>query len=141
LNSNRIETDAYRPALEGRLGNLLREASERAHHQGLLVLASLTEAIPLEVFGNAAAVSEERTLWLQPDSGFSITSAGAAYVVESAGSERFAQAAAAWEGLSAKALIEGSQESASGPLLIGGFSFDAGAAEAPLRRAIQAGGW
>ena len=113
----------------GRLGGLLREASERLRRLGRPVLASLTEPIPLAdpvaVFGNAAALTRDRLLWLQPDSGFSLIGAGTAQVFESGGPQRFSETAAAWDALCSGALIESApQAPVAGPFIMGGFSFD-----------------
>ena len=113
----------------GRLGGLLREASERSRRLGRPVLASLTEPIPLAdpvtVFGNAAGLTRDRLLWSQPDSGFSLIGAGIAQVFESGGPHRFSQTAAAWDALCSGALIESApQAPVAGPFIMGGFSFD-----------------
>jgi isochorismate synthase len=106
-------------------------------------LASLTEPIPLvdpvAAFANAGTVTRDRVLWLQPDSAFSITSAGAGYVIETEGPERFSQTAAAWDALCSGALIEGPGASGCGPLLVGGFSFDAAVPESATWKGYPGG--
>ncbi len=129
LDSNRIETDCSQTALDGRLGVLLREASERSRRLRRPVLASLTEPIPLAdpvaVFANAAALTRDRLLWFQPDSGFSLIGAGTAHVFESGGPQRFSATATAWDALCSPALIESAPGApVAGPLIMGGFSFD-----------------
>jgi menaquinone-specific isochorismate synthase len=129
LDSNRMEIDLSRPALDGRLGRVLREAAQRAHRQRRAVLVSVTEPIPaadpVAIFGNAAGICKNRLLWMQPDRGFSLTGIGAAHIIEKSGPARFSKTAVEWEALRSEALIDQAAEgSGSGPLLMGGFSFD-----------------
>jgi isochorismate synthase len=136
LDSNRTESDSSGAALTGRLGALLRKAAEKSGREYRPVLASVAVPIPaadsIAVFSAAAALSRDRLLWLQPDAGFSIAASGTAYVVESSGPHRFSDTAAAWEKLCSGALIEPPVgPDGVGPILIGGFSFDAGVPSGP----------
>jgi isochorismate synthase len=135
LDSNRIETDLSGPALEGKLGGLFREASEKSRREGRSILASLTEPLahhsdPIAPFAATAGACRDRLLWSQPDLEFSLTGVGAAYVIETRGNRRFSDTASAWSTLCSGALID-SGNSSCGPLLMGGFSFDSGQAPRP----------
>jgi isochorismate synthase len=124
-----METDLFGPALDGTLVGLLRLASDKSRREARPVLVSLTEPIrfadSLTPFGTAAGACRDRLLWSQPDCGFSLTGFGAAYVIETAGSRRFSDTAAAWNALCSAALIE-PDNTPYGPVLMGGFSFDPG---------------
>jgi isochorismate synthase len=129
LDSNRTQTDLAGPALDGRLNRTLREASEKSRRDGRPVLVSVTEPVrsgdPMALFGATADACADRLLWSQPDSGFALAGIGAAYVIETSGPRRFSETARAWNALCSAALID-SPNPACGPLLMGGFSFDAG---------------
>jgi isochorismate synthase len=124
-----METDLSGPALDGRLAGLLREAFDKARRERRPVLASLTESVavgdPLSLFGATAGTCSNRLWWSQPDSGFSLTGIGAAYVIETTGWRRFSETAAVWKALCSGALIEPGN-APRGPVLMGGFSFDTG---------------
>jgi len=126
-----METDLSGPGLDGRLSELLRAAAEKCRHQGRPILASLTEPIPsiepIALFGDAALTCGNRLLWLQPDSEFSLLGLDTAYVVEKSGPWRFSETGATWGRLCSDALIHpAARVASSGPLLMGGFSFDSG---------------
>jgi isochorismate synthase len=124
-----METDLSRTTLDERLGGFLRQARAKCRQERRPVLASLTEPIGpadlLSMFHTRAEDHQERFLWLQPDSGFSITGVGAAYEIETNGPNRFSDTAAAWDALCSAPLIE-PDNAPCGPVLMGGFSFDQG---------------
>ncbi|HEY2106246.1 MAG TPA: isochorismate synthase [Candidatus Binataceae bacterium] len=124
-----METDLSGPALDGRMDGLLRRASDQSRRENRAVLVSLTQPIqpcdPLALYRAAAGTCADRLLWSQPDTGFSLTGFGAAYVIETAGSRRFSDTAAAWNALCSGALVE-PDNGPCGPVLMGGFAFDPG---------------
>lgn len=101
----------------------MREAASRARHLGRPVLASWTCSASVEAisFFARAAGAPDRALWLRPRSGEALVGVGAARVLTGRGEGRFRQVAAAWRDLVADAVVDGA---GSGPLLLGGFSFD-----------------
>ncbi len=131
LDSNRTPIDLAGPGLEARLAATLRRASDKARHDGHPVLVSVTEPVrsadPLALFGAAAETCADRLLWIQPEAGLALAGIGAAYVVQTSGPDRFAETAQQWATLCSDALID-SPNPSCGPLLMGGFSFDAGQA-------------
>jgi isochorismate synthase len=103
---------------------LVREAARRARSLGRPVLASWTQPWSAQdavgFFGHANA--EDRTLWLRPASGEALVGIGAAHVLTANGTDRFQRIAAAWRCLLADAVVDDTD--GTGPLLMGGFSFD-----------------
>src|SRR5215216_7518189 len=86
---------------------------------------------PLDFFARGASVAAERFFWSNPGAEYAIAGVDAAWTLTLAGAGRFADAAAAWSELCADALIDNPFAVAgTGPLLMGGFSFD------PLRPAM-----
>jgi isochorismate synthase len=111
---------------------LLREGAARAQRLGHPILVSLTRRVaardPLTIFAEAAG--GERALWFRPATGESIVGLGAAYSLVATGPERYQHVAQAWRNLLADGLVEDPERLAwTGPVLLGGFSFD------PLRPA------
>jgi isochorismate synthase len=95
------------------------------------VLVSVSDTLPaldpLNAF--AAAAGERRGYWEhdQPDGSIQrrLAGIGAAHIIRASGSRRFASAAQAWRDLLDQALIDAPAGAwATGPLLMGGFSFD-----------------
>ncbi len=103
---------------------LVGEAVRRARHLGRPVLASWTQPWSAQdaigFFGHANA--GDRTLWLRPASGEALVGTGAARVLTANGPDRFQRLAAAWRSLLADAVVDDTD--GTGPLLMGGFSFD-----------------
>lgn len=98
-------------------------------HDGRSRLLSVTVRLPwtdpLALF--RAAVGEERAFWEQPGNGFSLAAVGVAAVLDGHGEGRFAQVAAAWEGLRQEALVEGDTTAPlTPPVCLGGFAFASG---------------
>ena len=102
------------------------------------VLVSISERIrsvdPLAVLENLHRDSSLVQLaslgcayWARPSEGFAIAAFGAATVLSPAGPERFATVDREWASLLRESQIDGVAETRGvGPILIGGFSFDAG---------------
>jgi isochorismate synthase len=137
-----METELSGPALDGRMDGLLRLASEKSRREARPVLVSLTQPIQscdsLALFSAAAGSCADRLLWSQPDSGFSLTGFGAAYVIETAGSRRFSDTTAVWNALCSEALVEPGN-GPYGPVLMGGFSFDPGQSASQVWRGYPDG--
>lgn len=111
----------------GGLQHPLEEAARAAAHADRATLVSFTTAVgaidPLAVFQRTAG--EERALWVQPASGFSMLAIGAAARLTGRGPERFAQVEAAMRRLLSTAVVdqvEGCPIQA--PVIMGGFAFD-----------------
>ncbi len=75
---------------------------------------------------HAAAVGLGASLWLQPDAGFSLVGVGEAWAVRpGSGTHRFTAVSQAWAELLDGAVIDQvDTRRGTGPLLLGGFSFD-----------------
>ena len=116
----RVQADLLRDS--GRM----RQALERAERLGRPVLVSVTRPMPthdplLELERDR---STERLIWLTPG-GESLVGLGAAYAIEARGPDRFAEAGDVWSTLLADAVIDDPASQAwTGPLALGGFSFD-----------------
>lgn len=114
---------------------LLRAATVRAQRLGRPVLASWTQPSPLHdalAFFAQAQPRSDRVLWLRPETGEALVGVGAAQVLIARGADRFKQVAAAWQQLTADAVVEVAESGPDGgPRLIGGFSFD------PLRASTR----
>ncbi len=121
---------------------LIDEARERAHTIGRPVLLSIVEPVgaadPLELIESASSLDrssrqligcdDARMYWGRPSDGFSLASIGAASVIAPSGSARFADAQREWSTLLESAFVhdEDGGGTGTGPLLLGGFAFDAG---------------
>jgi isochorismate synthase len=80
---------------------------------------------PLDFFARGASLADERFFWSNPGAEYAIAGVDAAWTLALAGASRFAAAATAWRELCANALIDNpSTVPGTGPLLMGGFSFD-----------------
>jgi isochorismate synthase len=113
------------------LREMLREGARRAAATGRPVLVSMTEPTPqldpLDAF--TAFPGMPRAFWehLEAESDRSRTLAGigTAYTIRTSSTHRFAEAGRAWQASLDGALIAGPETGwGSGPLLLGGFSFD-----------------
>lgn len=108
----------------------LRHGVRQAQKLGKPVVVSLVEATPvfdaISLFERSEAVAAERFLWAQPGEGFAFVGLGVAQAIEVTAASRFQQAEAAW-----RHLLEGGVHAGlrglpgTGPLLLGGFAFDA----------------
>lgn len=88
---------------------------------------------PVALFAAARAVDEAAAVWLQPETGFGLVALGSAWTVEAAGEDRFRQVATAWSNLVADAIVAGPDDvPGTGPLLVGGFGFEAEAARSAI---------
>jgi isochorismate synthase len=124
-----------------RLASLIGEAGGRAVKSGRRVLVSISERIPLRdplaaLEACYRSLASEMQLadhvsgmayWARPSQGFAIAAFGAAAVLSPTGHDRFAAVDDEWRWLLSNALIESDsvESPAVGPILIGGFSFDA----------------
>jgi isochorismate synthase len=80
---------------------------------------------PLDFFARGASLAGERFFWSSPGAEYAIAGVEAAWTLALAGAGRFADAASSWGELCAGALIDNPfAVPGTGPLLMGGFSFD-----------------
>lgn len=119
---------------EQRLQALFASGLQHAQSTGRSILVSSVlrapQYDPLAFFARAAGLFDARVFWSSPGAEYALAGIDAAWTLELTGSGRFAAAAAAWRELYTDALIDGpSGVLGTGPLLMGGFSFD------PLRPA------
>jgi isochorismate synthase len=124
-----------------KLESLVEAARARARAEGRRVLVSLSERIdsrdPLAVLEFLAQNSSPgdtahelskagRMYWARPGDGFAMAGVGAAATFEHSGARRFVESDIQWNALTDGAIIEGDSRNlpGSGPVLMGGFSFD-----------------
>lgn len=108
----------------------LAQGYERAQHTGQPVVVSVTDATPsrdaIQLFERSQSLTTERLFWAQPGAGFALVGLGVAYALETTDLGRFQQAALEWRALMANALIETPPTASNlGPVMLGGFAFDA----------------
>lgn len=116
-------------------------AAERARRTGRPALVSVSEAAepfdPVVVYESARARGLDAMFWHVPWQDVALVGAGSVWAVTAAGSGRFEQASRAWRALMEHAVhvvAEGVSEQGGpepGPVLLGGFAFDAGSATGP----------
>jgi isochorismate synthase len=114
---------------EHRLHARLAAGREQAQRSGRPALVSTVlrapQCDPLDFFARGASLASERFFWSNPGAEYAIAGVDAAWALELAGAGRFVDAAAAWRDLCADALIDNPfAVPGTGPLLMGGFSFD-----------------
>lgn len=110
----------------------LRKAAQLATHEGRPVLTSYVIAVEprdaLQIWHVFTHLGMgESVFWEQPAQQKALVGVDPVTTIETAGQERFAQATAAWRKLRQAAVIarENEDEGIGGPVLIGGFAFDA----------------
>jgi isochorismate synthase len=107
------------------LGDGVRLARE--HNRPVLVSTVLRapQYDPLTFFAHGARLSGDRMFWASPSAEYTIAGVDTAWQLATAGATRFTAAADAWRDLCAGALIDDQfGVLGTGPLLMGGFSFD-----------------
>jgi isochorismate synthase len=106
---------------------------QRARRNGRAVVVSVSEpAAALDVtvglFDRGRLLTPDRYFWSQPGEDFALVGLGIAHAIEAVEAARFRQAATAWRHLLTGAMVEGARaraRSGVGPVLLGGFAFDA----------------
>lgn len=93
------------------------------------VLLSATERVPwldpLALFDAAGTLVSDRQYWENPGSGFVLAGIGTAYDIEGRGDNRFHETERAWTDMLQTARMDvPTGVDGTGPLLLGGFSFD-----------------
>jgi len=122
-----IETLAGAEKLHGRA---LRAGIREACSRGELVLVSSTEAAPstspLDLYKRGRSLDSRLFYWERPDDGFALIGIGVARSLTTHAEARFKEAARAWRALLDGALVENGSPNAvgTGPVAVGGFSFD-----------------
>lgn len=120
----------YPQTLTDEFVDALSRGTERAKQQNKKIVVSVSEPIsdfePLKIFARGVEFSTARAFWAQPDGELTLVGLGVAHAIDTVESLRFRQAAADWRYLTAGAIVEGSRGLPGvGPLLLGGFAFDA----------------
>ena len=96
---------------------------------GTLVSATVAaqDGDAIALFAAARALGLDPSLWIQAAQGLQMVGIGTAWSIEPDGPGRFHEADAAWRGLAAGARIhdDSGETRGTGPLLVGGFAFDA----------------
>ncbi|HEU5102161.1 MAG TPA: isochorismate synthase [Roseiflexaceae bacterium] len=116
--------------LHARLAAGLRQAQRAGRPVLVSTVLRAPQCDPLDFFAHGASLADERFFWSNPGAEYAIAGVEAAWTLGLAGARRFADAASAWRVLCEEALIDDPfGVPGTGPLLIGGFSFD------PLRPA------
>jgi isochorismate synthase len=129
---------------EYRLESLLADGLRQAQRTSRAVLVSMVlrapQYDPLVFFARGAGLAEDRLFWSCPGPEYTIAGVEAAWTLTLDGPGRFSDAAAAWRDLSTGALIDNSFGIlGTGPLLMGGFSFDPLRPATPTWQAYPAG--
>ena len=114
---------------EHRLKSLLASGLRQAQQTGRPALVSVVlrapQTDPLAFFDRGARLSSERVFWSSPSAECVIAGVDSAWTLIAHGANRFAEASAAWRDVCADAQIEDRYGAVgTGPLLMGGFSFD-----------------
>jgi salicylate biosynthesis isochorismate synthase/menaquinone-specific isochorismate synthase len=123
-------------ALKDRLRSARRLAGERGDPVLVTLSHELERHDPLDLFAQADTLGYDRVYWEQPAERLSIGGVGAAWTAE--GSDPVA-AGWAWSALLRHALPDAPRDSATGPLLLGGFAFDADWPPSSLWQGFPAG--
>lgn len=111
------------PDLTEALTPLVARAADR--HRATLVSATVPVAPvdPISLYGMAQTLGA--SLWLQPDAGVVFVGIGEAWAAQQLHQGRFEVVSVAWQALIDDAIVEvGNTPRETGPLLLGGFSFD-----------------
>lgn len=126
------------PDLRAAFASLLARIGSR--EGGTLVSTSLPVEGVDAVALYAAARPLGASLWLQPDSGFSLVGIGEAWAARQSHEARFGIISAAWHMLLDDAIVDApGAPRGSGPLLLGGFGFDDGPPESETWQGFEAG--
>jgi isochorismate synthase len=122
-----------------KIESLVEKAALRAQASGRAVLVSFTETVdpigPLEALEGAVArigsdpaaralLGGERMYWERPNESFILAAIGSVRTLDYSGLNRFDLAAQDWREILENAVVHGSDSIDSGPLLMGGFSFE-----------------
>lgn len=120
------------PAVAVDRAQFLRQGVQRARRNGRAIIVSVSEPVAaldaVDLFDRGRQLAPDRYLWAQPGEGFALVGLGIAHTIEAAEASRFRQAAAAWRHLLSGAMVEGPRARTRpgvGPILLGGFAFDA----------------
>jgi isochorismate synthase len=112
----------------GRRVPTLPGGRERAGSELASATAAAPDLDPVGLFVAARAAGHDPVLWAQPGDDLAILGVGEAWAASPRGADRFADAGAAWAALARGARVSDDSGPArgTGPLLLGGFAFDAG---------------
>jgi isochorismate synthase len=132
------------PAVAVDRAHFLRQGAQRARRNGRPVVVSVSEPVAapdvVGLFDRGRQLAPNRYLWAQPGEDFALVGLGIAHAIEAVEASRFRQAAAAWRHLLAGAMVEGPRAPLGvGPVLLGGFAFDAQRPATPLWRGYPHG--
>lgn len=114
---------------EHRLASLLAEGVRQARERNRPVLVSTVlrapQYDPLVFFDHGARLADERVFWSSPSGDMVLAGVDRAWDISASGSTRFTHIATAWAELCGGALLDDPfGMMGTGPILMGGFSFD-----------------
>lgn len=120
----------YHETVTDELGLALRRGIQQTIRLGKPILVSVVEQIapfdPIELMTRGAQLTNARAFWTQPDGELTLVGLGVAHAIDSVESMRFRRAAEDWRYLVSGAIVEDPRGLPGvGPLLLGGFAFDA----------------
>jgi isochorismate synthase len=126
-------TNTFAPAEAVDFEHLLQRGIDIARSRNRPTLVSLSTpvaaAAPIDLFTRSADLIPDRFFWSPTDHAFTLVGLGATYTVAAVrvGSDsRFRRSAQLWQSLLAEAVVVGPEGLRGvGPLLLGGFAFDA----------------
>src|SRR5215211_4989091 len=111
--------------LHARLAAGLHQAKRSGRPTLVSTVLRAPQCDPLDFFARGASRADERFFWSNPSAEYAIAGVDVAWTLALAGAGRFTEAAAVWRELCADALIDDPfAVPGTGPLLMGGFSFD-----------------
>lgn len=120
----------YHETVTDELGLALRQGVKQSNQLGKPILVSVVEQIapfdPLALMARGVQLTNARTFWAQPDGELTLVGLGVAHAFDGVESTRFRRAAEDWRQLLAGAVVGDPRGLPGvGPLLLGGFAFDA----------------
>jgi isochorismate synthase len=115
----------------------MQQGVRQSGRLGRPIVVSITEPIApvdvIDLFERARPFVANRYFWSQPGGDLALVGLGVAHAIDAVEASRFRQAASAWRHLLSGAVVEGPRGlPGAGPLLLGGFAFDAQRPTTPL---------
>ncbi|OEH93142.1 isochorismate synthase [Bacillus solimangrovi] len=104
----------------------VKKATEQSREILVSIVKKVRGCSPLSVFASAGALNiNERVFWSEPNGDFQVSAIGAIHTVEAFSDDRYTEATYKWHEIKKGAIISPhSRPRGTGPLMLGGFSFD-----------------